>query len=214
MGKKSIEDRIQRLEDVREIENLMAKYAYLHTAGMHEETAELFAKKTPGVRAEIGRLGRWEGTAGINKAMVKNHKFMGVGSPGGLFVHTQTTSVIEVAGDGKTAKGVWMSPGLETRRNPETGKLIGYWLWGNYGVDFVKEDGKWKFWHFHVYPYIMTPYDKSWTEPTVVASPPAPDDVKPDRPGTSSNMYSTTAEIEYNPVPPEPYETFDVKTAY
>jgi hypothetical protein len=214
MGEKSVEERIQRLEDISEIENLMAKYAYLHTAGRHEETAELFAKNTPGVRAEIGRLGRWEGNEGIYKAMVKNHKFLGVGSPGGLFVHTQTTPVIEVAGDGKTAKGVWMSPGLETRKNPDTGELTGYWLWGNYGVDFVKEDGKWKFWHFHVYPYIMTPYDKSWTEPTTVASPPVPDDIKPDRPGTSSNMYTTTAEIKFDPVPPEPYESFDEKTAY
>ena len=50
---KSLEDRIQRLEDVREIENLMAKYAYLHTAGMHEDTVELFAQETPGVRVEI-----------------------------------------------------------------------------------------------------------------------------------------------------------------
>ena len=48
-----LEKRIQRLEDVREIENLMAKYAYLHTAGMHEETAGLFAPETSGVRGEI-----------------------------------------------------------------------------------------------------------------------------------------------------------------
>ena len=116
MTAKSIEERIQRLEDVRQIENLMAKYAYLHTAGRHEETARLFATKTPGVRAEIARIGRWEGTEGVYKAMVKNHQFMGVGSPGGLFVHTQTTPVIEVSGDGKTAKGVWMSPGVETRK--------------------------------------------------------------------------------------------------
>ena len=84
MTTKSIEERIQRLEDVRQIENLMAKYAYLHTAGRHEETARLFATKTPGVRAEIARIGRWEGTEGVYKAMVKNHQFMGVGSPGGL----------------------------------------------------------------------------------------------------------------------------------
>jgi len=28
------------------------------------------------------------------------------------------------------------------------------------------------------------------------------------------NMYTTTAEIQYVPVPPEPYETFDETTAY
>ncbi len=51
--------------------------------------------ETPGVRVEISPLGRWEGLEGINRAMVKFHKFI-------------TTPVIEVAGDGKTAKGVWM----------------------------------------------------------------------------------------------------------
>jgi len=212
MAQKCIEERIQRLEDIREIENLMARYAYLHTACKHEETAELFAKKTPGVRVEL--MGTYEGTEGVRRAMVKVHQSMNVGKPGFLFVHTQTTPVIEVAGDGKTAKGVWMSPGLETRKNPETGEFVAYWLWGNYGVDFVEEDGTWRIWHVHVYPYMMTPYDKSWVEPWVARLQRLPDETKPDRPAPSSSLYSTTAEIRYDPVPPEPYETFDEKTAY
>jgi hypothetical protein len=214
MESKSIEERLQRLEDRKDIENLMAKYAYLHTAGRHQETVELFAKKTPGVRVELSSRGIYEGQQGVIKAMLKYHQIMEVGQPGGLYVHTQTTPVIEVAGDGKTAKGVWISPGLETRRNPEKGHLTAYWLWGNYGVDFIKEDGKWKFWHFHVYAFLMTPYDKSWTEPRAYSPMPLPDEMKPDRPPTSSCMYNTSAEIRYDPAPPEPYETFDEKTAY
>ena len=105
-------------------------------------------------------------------------------------------------------------PGSGDPKDPESGKLIGWWLWGDYGVDFVKEDGKWKFWHFHVYSYIMTPYDKSWVEPNVLKFPPVPDDIKPDRPGSTSRLYSLTGEIKYDPVPPEPYETFDESTAY
>jgi len=141
MATTRFEDRLQRLEDVREIENLMAKYAYLHTAGMHEETAALFAQKTPGVRVEISPIGRWNGPEGIYKVMVKFHKFIGVGKPGHLCVHPQTTPLIQVAGDGKTAKGVWMSPGLETRKDEDTGTFLGLWVWGHYGVDFVKETG-------------------------------------------------------------------------
>jgi len=212
---KSLEERIQRLEDAREIENLMAKYAYLHTAGMHEETAALFARETPGVRVEISPLGRWEGLDGVNTAMVKFHQFIGAGNPGILMVHPQTTPVIEVAGDGKTAKGVWMSPGLETRKDEERGKFAGIWVWGHYGVDFVKERGKWKFWHFHVYAFMATPYDKSWTEPPdPSAQIDLPDELKPDVPNDYYHMYTTTSKIQYLPVPPEPYETFDEKTAY
>ena len=214
MAKKSLEKRIQRLEDIQEIKNLMARYAYLHTAGRHEATAELFAQKTPGVRMELSPLGVWEGTEGVKRVMVGVHKSMGVGSPGFLFIHTQTTSVIEVAGDGQTAKGVWMSPGIETRKNPATEQFIGFWMWGHYGVDFVKEDGEWKFWHFHVYPLFLTPYDKSWTEPRTLSITPLPDELRPDRPPTYSWWYSTTAEIQYAPAPPEPYETFDGKKGY
>jgi hypothetical protein len=212
MAPKTIEERIQRLEDVRQIENLMAKYAYLHTAGRHEESAELFATKTPGVRVNLG--GVWEGIEGVRRVMVRLHQSMGVGQPGFLFVHPQTTPVIEVAGDGKTAKGVWMSPGLETRKDHDTGTFIAYWLWGNYGVDFVREDGVWKFWHFHVYPYLVTAYDRSWVEPfQPMPRVPAPEDVKPDIPAVPA-IYSTTAPIPYEPVVPEPYETFDESTAY
>jgi hypothetical protein len=211
MTKKSIEERLQRLEDVREIENLMAKYAYLHTAGKHEETAGLFALNTPGVRVDL--MGVYEGAEGVRRAMVKIHQSMNIGKPGFLFVHTQTTPVIQVAGDGKTAKGVWMSPGLETRKNPNSGEFVAYWLWGNYGVDFIKEDGKWRFWHFHVYAYMAAPYNKSWTDPSGALEL-LPGAIKPDRPSPFSYMYSATAEIKLDPVPPEPYETFDEKSAY
>jgi hypothetical protein len=215
MRQKGLEERIQRLEDAREIENLMAKYAYLHTAGMHVETAALFARETPGVRVEISPLGRWEGLDGVNTAMVKFHQFIRAGNPGILMVHPQTTPVIEVAGDGKTAKGVWMSPGLETRKDEETITFAGIWVWGDYGVDFVKEQGKWKFWHFHVYVFMATPYDKSWTEPPdPSAQIVLPDELKPDVPNDYYHMYTTISKIQYLPVPPEPYETIDEKTAY
>jgi hypothetical protein len=120
-----------------------------------------------------------------------------------------------VARDGKTAKGVWISPGLETRKTEDTGKFVGLWVWGHYGVDFVKENGKWKFWHFHVYAFLATPYDKSWTEPIDLSAQLfLPDEIRPDVLNDYYEMYTTTAEIPYLPVPPEPYETFDEKTAY
>jgi hypothetical protein len=65
-------------------------------------------------------------------------------------MHTQETPVIEVAGDGKTAKGIWYSIGLAVRgsvdENGNTSVGTG-WMWEKYGVDFIKEDGGWKIWH-------------------------------------------------------------------
>jgi hypothetical protein len=213
MAKKSLEERIQRLEDIHEIQNLMSRYEYLHTAGLHEETAELFAKRTPGVRAEVVGWGVYEGTEGIQKMFVGIHKFLVGDNIGIMNVHTLTTPVIELAGDGKTAKGVWISPGVETEKFK--GKPQAHWAWAKYAVDFVKEDGKWKFWHFHVYALLHTPYEKSWVETfDELPFPPFPDELKSDRPTTYWWTYSPDAVTENVPAPPEPYETFDEATAY
>jgi hypothetical protein len=125
-----------------------------------------------------------------------------------MHLHTLTTPVIEVAGDGKTAKTVWLSPGLETENRE--GKFQALWAWVKYGMDFVTEDGKWKIWHSHASSIYMTPYDKSWVEAppsTSMARPPVPNEMRPDRPSTYLWEYSTTKVYENVPAPPEPYET-------
>jgi hypothetical protein len=213
---KTLEDRIQRVEDIHEIHNLMGRYEYLHTAGLHEETAELFGKKTPGVKAEINDWGVYEGQNGIQKMFVKVHKRYENTKEdrrGVMNMHALTTPVIEIAGDGKTAKAVWISPGHETSR--KDGKLVATWRWVKYAVDFVKEDGQWRFWHFHVFGVFRTPYDKSWLEPTGFNSnPQMPPELRPDRPTTYHWVYSPEAVTENIPAPPEPYETWDESTSY
>ena len=131
---------------------------------------------------------------------------------GAMFQHSLTTRVIEVAGDGKTAKGVWLSPGHETMALE--GKLTAHWAWAKYGIDFIKEDVVWKIWHLHVYPIFYTSYEKSWAD---VQENKAlldflktfPENIKADRPCTYAKAYNRTFAQEYEPVPPEPYETFD-----
>jgi hypothetical protein len=143
------------------------------------------------------------------------HKHRDGDGKGVLNVLALTTPVIEVAGDGKTAKGVWITPGLHTLA-PE-GKLQAFWVWCKYGIDFVKEDGKWKFWHVYTYGLIYTPFEKSWVEIARAKAegiPSVPDGLKPDRPATHKWMYSLTAKTENVPTPPEPYETWDESTAY
>jgi len=213
--KESLEKRIQYLEDIHEIQNLAGRYEYLRTVGtMDQEAMELFALKTPGVRSESAGGGVYEGSEGIRKLCLGAHKKLGGDRTGFIAVHTLTTPVIELAKDGKTAKGVWIAPGCTARKDGETGKLGAYWVWAKVGTDFVKEDGKWKIWHYHVYMIFQTPYEKSWIEPSKFPSLNLPDELKPDRPTTYHKPYSPTGKTELVPVPPEPYETFDEKTAY
>ena len=72
------------------------------------------------------------------------------GGVGQLLLHVTTTAIIEVAEDGKTAKAFWYSPGMIA----ESGSS-GNTIWEAYGVDFVKENGKWKMWHLHMFTDFM-----------------------------------------------------------
>ncbi len=75
---------------------------------------------------------------------------IGVGSWSGG--NQPTNPIIEVAGDGKTAKGMWNSNGPGLNTSVRDGKLVvsGMWFWRSYYVDFVKEEGKWKIWHIQM----------------------------------------------------------------
>jgi hypothetical protein len=214
---KSLEERIQRIEDIQEISNLMSRYQYLHTTGMYEETVKLFAKKAPGVKADIPGFGVYDsGIQGIKRCFTGAHVQIEGDRIGQMHMHTLTTPVIEVAGDGKTAKGAWISPGHETaiiNSKPEA-----YWAWCKYGVDFIKEAGKWKIWHLHVYGIFFAPYEKSWADVTV-SSPEGimerPPDIRPDRLNDDVWAYTPISIYPDNePKPPEPYETFNDNISY
>jgi len=57
---------------------------------------------------------------------------------GALIEHSLTTPVTEVADDGKTVKGIWISPRHETIVVPGKEKRQAIWTWARYGMDFAK----------------------------------------------------------------------------
>jgi hypothetical protein len=217
--KGSITLRLERLQAVRDVQNLMSRYTYYQTAAMQDETLALFAQHTPGTRAEM-LWGVYDGIEGVRKCYKLDHVQHNdiKGRTGLMQIDTLTTPIIQVAGDGKTAKGIWMSPGLDT--TIVDGKVSAKWAWYKYGTDFVKEDGQWKIWHLHIYGILLTDYHKSWAEgnPTkfdssyegTVGHP-----MHNDRPATASWWFNAnTVFPDDQPTIPQPYETFDEKTAY
>jgi hypothetical protein len=215
--------RIQRLEDVHEIANMMGRYVYQHEQQRDPEFYDtMFAKKTPGVSWEVAHMGVFKGREGIKRALDAHGPKGDKPAPGTLFIHTLTSPVIEVAGDGKTAKGIWTSPGAETVGEMKNGKPRGFWAWTKYGCDFVREDGRWRIWHYHVYRIFMTPSDTDYGEEYEMKVLDAPGSeagpgsmrMQPDGPPTYDNPYCSTYIPEGIPAPPEPYETFDLATSY
>jgi hypothetical protein len=111
-----------------------------------------------------------------------------------LHLNALTTPVIEVAGDGETARAVWVCPGMEGMTP----------AWMKYGCDFKKQDGEWKIWHLHVYGLATGLEAKAIFTPNIEA------DHGADKPPTTSWEYSNTAAyIPLEPEPPKPYATWD-----
>ena len=137
MAQQDLEARIERLEAVYEINNLMGKYEGYFCTHQFDKIADLFAPKTPGVSAEITDGGVWVGIESVRKLYAEYHANIMTDVIGSLTEHDITTPVIEVAKDGKTAKGLFFSPGFLNRWD-DTGKLFACWIWVKYGCDFVK----------------------------------------------------------------------------
>jgi hypothetical protein len=237
----TLEQKVQKALDVLEIQNVMSRHAYFHQVGYHlQELKEIWVRENGeyGSTASFGQnLGYWVGMKHITRTYgelneqnrkknleavskkypeVKNIKENeGVGT---LIIHTLTTPIIEVAGDGKTAKGMWYSPGALTEIRP--GGTMVMWMWEKYGADFAKEDGKWKLWHIHMYTDFATPPGKSWADPSVNHNPFAtgdtvekPPEMKADIEKVTYNTWSPTTVPTMVPMP-EPYETFSETFSY
>jgi hypothetical protein len=220
-----LQQKLDRTADINEIKNLMARYQYYQWARMFDEQVTLYAQKTKDVKAELEGMGVFEGIAGIKK-IADMDPSIAAGGAGFMTVNTLTTPMVVVAGDGKTAKGIWISPGVNT--SVSNGKASAGWRWARFGVDFIKEDGAWKIWHMHVYGMFRADYYKSWAE--VEERPKMPEGAAPqgmpggpssqgsnggpDKANTYSWSYSPTVKTENVPAPPEPYETWDDLMSY
>ncbi len=237
---------LRKAKDVHEIQNVMSLHEYYHAAIKHQEELDaIWAQKAEDVAFEEALFqARFVGLEAIQKYYVqfmRNTLFKSALEltktffpqlkddpedelPFGLsYMHTLTTPVIEVAEDGETAKGVWISPGHITM--PTMGKLQAYWHWDRYGVDFIKEDGKWKIWHFFVGREFTSPYEKSWVDSTLDNEEAYelalgifkewPGFTEPHAaPLNSFESYSPYKVSRLEPRLPEPYRTFSETFSY
>jgi hypothetical protein len=217
MAAKSVEERLQRIEDFQQIQNIMGRYAYHVMAGMTKEIGEQMFSNRPDTRVYLGEQGYIEGP----KAFLKVEAMRPAVSEqerqerrvGTMAMHCPICPVIEVARDGKTAKGVWIGLGLLAMKNRETGEPTGTWEWDKYGVDFIKENGQWKIWHHHIYRLLHGwGVDEKWADQFKKPEPFL--GMKMDGPPVDDNPYRPDSVQRLVPKPPEPYETWADTTMY
>jgi len=180
--RQTISDGERALNAIR-VQNLMSEHEYYHAAGMNLEEVDALWVSPNGEYAKTACFFSpgWvmQGVATVRKNYGEGHQSdkekafeelkkaypqlanmdAKTSNIGGEFaMHTSTTPVIEVAGDGKTAKGIWYSPGvgLTPHVSGDSVQVGSIFFWEKYAGDFVKENGQWKIWHLGMY-YDFTP---------------------------------------------------------
>ncbi|TXS90338.1 nuclear transport factor 2 family protein [Parahaliea maris] len=240
-----------------QVQNTMSRHAYYHAAGMNlEEVDTLWVDpKGPNAASATFASPMWvmAGLETVRNAYGKENQAnrekalkaiqavdpsieftaANLGAGHEWAMHTNTTPIIEVAGDGKTAKGVWYSPGvgLMAKVTDDDAEVNSVFFWEKYAADFIKENGKWKIWHLQM-AYDFTPgFPKEMIEAIEIINgslTPAGDDgpmrqagermaeLPPgfQKPAYSYPPYSPTRPGLIYPRLPEPYYTFSETFSY
>lgn len=241
MRELSLHERIRNADASQQVENVKAQHTYLH--GRADATGEWGAIWSHSDECSWAHaFGRMRGFEQVWYGSVTQYDQMcmenwlnifkiypevGGKDPRPLMeasVHTLVTDVIEVAADGKTARGSFITPGVIHSRLTDDGKKYCHVLWERYGSDFICEDGKWLYLHEHVCPDLVGDMDHTnWAAdeyvritnpdaeppmPPTLGAPPVTD------PGPLHMPYSVLKKPQ-NTVPwPEPYETMDNDNTY
>ncbi|MBR1780627.1 MAG: nuclear transport factor 2 family protein, partial [Oscillospiraceae bacterium] len=156
---------VHRWEDQRTIKNLMGKLANLTLLNREGEIFDRFWS-----RAEDVCLGFNDGyyvgaqaVAGYYRAAAERNLLVAkllqakfpeqlggksdaeIDGVGPFKVEPLYNPLIEVAGDGKTAKGLWSCQGAHNEVG--TAGPVANWTWGYFAADFIREDDGWRIWH-------------------------------------------------------------------
>ena len=234
------------------VENLHARHCFMHCAGRnieeidnywsHDERVSwghAFGKWTSWTGVKFGWGGSlerqgtlaflqltqvWPQIAGLDPRPLKESA-----------IHMLATDIIEVAADGKSARAYFYTPGVICSTLNMNRKRRGSLMWERYGIEYVCEDGEWKFFTIQVCPDISAQLDQgnpareSYQRLTgkgpKMGPPPGGMGGQLDGGGGPSgpvldetepvhSNYSLVQTVQ-NPVPwPEPYDTFHYGTSY
>ena len=211
-----------RMEAADTCHNIVTQYAFEHSNGADKTR---FFNKFWAKQADIVHVMPWGIETTREKNEYNNRDYDAIITPdehdeiaegGGLFVHTITTEVMEVAEDLQSVRACYLSPGHETSnwpidmQYPEKGTTYsGEWAWSKYGWDFVKENGKWKIKNMRVYPVFKCDLNESWAD-AIALMPIIIKNATKDRSGPYLFQYSTDVIVPADePEVPEPYKTLE-----
>jgi hypothetical protein len=160
-----LEAKLQRTEDIEAIKKLQHAYGYYLEHWQEEEIVELFSH-SPDVSLEINDTGFFKGWEAIKQSFNFADHFTayGVKKAPGEFLHIliPNAGIIDLATDGRTAKGRWYGLFLGAMPRPvETRALLGCGIWEN---EYIKENGVWKFKKLFWTDIFCSPIEEGWVK--------------------------------------------------
>ena len=177
MKELSLELRVQRAEGGLAAENLHARHAYTHGATHCKEEWDYIWSRQDDI-SWAHSFGRMRGFEEVWYNSVATYNWRGIANYANIFeqipevtyltdfrnlsevaMHTLATDIIEVAEDGQTARGFFLTPGVLFCACNGNGKYWGGSLWERYGSDYRFEDGEWKYLHEQVCPDVGGDFD-------------------------------------------------------
>jgi hypothetical protein len=171
----NVEKTVTRLEDEDAIENLQRAYGFYFDKAQWKDAADLFADNGT---LELGGAGVFVGKKRIQENITRT-------SPEGfvrgkLYNYLQLQPIVDIANDGKSAKGRWRFLAEIGTANQADSAL---WGGGTYENEYVKDNGVWKIKSLHGYTRFFTPYAEGWGKKALPNARPD-ESLKPDRPPT------------------------------
>jgi hypothetical protein len=177
----TLQAHVRTLQDIEEIKKLQRAYGHYLDNWMTDEVVDLFSD-SPDTVLRI-KAGEFRGKESIRRFFPPRGKDRGRRIPGLLHQVMQLSPIVDVAPDGKTAKGRWY--GFGSTAGPRKDGIFQGWMNGVYENEYVKENGKWKIKKIDWNMYFFAPYAVGWVEPekqcdtTLHVNPP---DASPDGP--------------------------------
>jgi hypothetical protein len=166
---------VARADSVRQVKRVQTAYAHFAEFGLWDQMADLFADKG------VLRIGETEVT-GRKAILAYFTKHFGGGrlglAPGGVSTRLQLVPVVNLAADGRTAKGRWH----EIAMLGQLGQSA-RWEGGISENDYVLEGGRWKIARLHLHPMYAGSYEDGWKALEADIKP-VPPHFTPDQAGT------------------------------
>jgi hypothetical protein len=151
--------RVQRLEDLEAIKRLITFYG--RGSDDHHNIAVMGPLFADDAVLDVGSgYGQYQGRKAIEAFL------SGPGEKIILWsIHYMISPTIDIAEDGRTAKGFWYLWEVAKMRNPRKDGEEAVWIGGSYDGEFVKlDDGQWKFKYVKLNMEIMSPYSEGWAK--------------------------------------------------